>query len=130
MDIATVDDLAGLFFEAAQTERKLPRAYDLRVKGCWPEVAPDPQLAYGYHAAEYSIGPATSKEVTNYDKALRLTMMLDDSDRKLVWAVAHSAARRARGPHWARIGRMMGVHAQTVKRRFERAILGLWYKLS
>ena len=29
--------LRNLFFEAAVAERKMPRAYDLRVRGYWPE---------------------------------------------------------------------------------------------
>ena len=44
-----VDGLAGLFFEAADVERRLPRAIDLRVKTNWPDVPPDPGLAYGYN---------------------------------------------------------------------------------
>ena len=129
MVINGVDDLCELFFEAAKTERKMPRAYDLRSKGNMPEALPDPALAYGYNDAEVRLGPANSTEVTRYDQALRLTLLLDVPDRKLVWAVAHSAARRDRGPAWTRLGRIMGLHAQTVKRRFEKALVELWYKM-
>jgi len=124
-----VAGLAGLFFEAADTERRLPRAFDLRVKACWPETADDAGLAYGYSGAVVNVAPASASAVRNYDWALRLTVRLSVDDRKLVWACAHSAVRRQRGPAWSKIGRMLGVHPETVKRRFERAILELYYGL-
>jgi len=129
MKINGVDDLIELFFQAAKTERKLPRAYDLRAKGCWPTYADDPELAYGYNDAVLTVGGANTQEIGDYDQALDMTQIMDDSDRKLVWAVAHSAARRTRGPAWTKIGKLTGMHAQTVKRRFEQAIMELWYKI-
>ena len=92
-------------------------------------MLPEPQLAYGYNEEEEGWGSANSVEVRNYDWALRITVAMDAEDARLVWACAHSAVRSNRGPKWARIGRMRGLHAQTVKRRFERALLELWYKL-
>ena len=124
-----VDGLAGLFFEAADTERRLPKAFDLRVRAAWPEVASDPGMAYGYGEAEVRLGAATARSIRNYDWALQITMRLSEDDSKIVWAAAHSAVKRQRGPSWSRIGRVIGLHPQTVKRRFERAILGLWYNL-
>ena len=124
-----VDGLAGLFFEAADTERRLPKAFDLRVRAAWPEVASDPGMAYGYGEAEVRLGAASAIAIRNYDWALQITMRLDEDDSKIVWAAAHSAVKRQRGPSWSRIGRVIGLHPQTVKRRFERAILGLWYNL-
>ena len=124
-----VDGLAGLFFEAADVERRLPRAIDLRVKTGWPDAPPDPGLAYGYNEVEVRPSPANASEVQRYDWALEITPAMDAEDARLVWAVAHSAVGRARGPRWALIGRMQGLHAQTVKRRFERAVLDLWYRL-
>jgi hypothetical protein len=122
--------LAGLFMEAAATERKLPRGIGLDVQCAWPEMLPEPELAYGYNEEEEHIGSANKVEVRNYDWAIRITSAMEADDAKLVWACAHSAARRNRGPAWARIGRIKGLHAQTVKRRFERAILALWFSLS
>ena len=124
-----VDGLAGLFIEAADTERRLPGAIDLRAKTGWPETMPDPDLAYGYNEEEERLGPANAITVRNYDWCLRITPAMDPDDAKLVWACAHSAFRRVRGPAWAKVGRVRGLHAQTVRRRFERAILELWYKL-
>jgi hypothetical protein len=124
-----VDGLVHLFFEAAETERRMPRAVDHRVKGCWPEYPDDPNLAFGYNDAVVSVGPANAREVTRYDLALEAAILLDADERALVWAAAHSAARRRRGARWKAIARRMGVHPSTAKRRFERAMLGLWYRL-
>ena len=83
----------------------------------------------GYNDAVLTVGGANTQEIGDYDQALDMTQIMDDSDRKLVWAVAHSAARRTRGPAWTKIGKLTGMHAQTVKRRFEQAIMELWYKI-
>jgi len=121
--------LRELFIDAAVAERKMPRAYDLRVRGYWPEVPGDKNLAYGYGEVDVRPGPASVREVGAWDMAIELTAMLEPDDAKLVWAAAHSAARRHRGPAWRRIAEKMHCHPQTAKRRFDRAILGLWYKI-
>ena len=128
-EVRDVDGLAQLFFEAAETEKRMPRAVDHRVKGCWPEYPDDPNLAFGYNDAIVSVGPADAKMVTRYDLALEVSSLLEPDDRLLVWIAAHSAARRARGARWKAIAKQIGVHPTTAKRRFERAILGLWYRL-
>ena len=74
-------------------------------------------------------GPANAREVTRYDLALEGSILLEPDGRTLVWVAAHSAAKRARGARWKAIARRMGVHPSTAKRRFERAMLGLWYRL-
>jgi hypothetical protein len=126
---AGVDGLAGLFIEAADTERRLPGAIDLRAKTGWVDTVPDVRRADGDDRTEVRLGPANARAMRNYDWALQITLALDAEDAKLVWACAHSAFRRVRGPAWAKVGRVSGLHAQTVRRRFERAILELWYKL-
>lgn len=128
-EVGDVAGLLGLFYTAAEVERRLPRAYDLRAKGCWPKYADDPDLAFGYNDAVLTPGPATSREVTNYDLALQISQWLDEDDRKLVWAASHSAARSARGPRWRAISKILRCHPATAKRRTERAILGLWHKM-
>ncbi len=135
-DLGRVKELVGdeiglrnLFFEAAVAERKMPRAYDLRVRGYWPEIPADPHTAYGYGEVDVRPGPASVAEIRSWDIAIELTKMLEVEDAKLVWAAAHSAVRRDRGPAWRRIAEKLHVHPETARRRFERAILGLWYKM-
>jgi hypothetical protein len=127
--VGDVSGLPGLFYEAAATERKLPGVVRRRYRVAWPEYVPDPTLAYGYGEVEVRPGPADAQEVWRYDQALELTMALEADDAKVVWMCAHSAVRRQRGPAWGRVARIMGMHPATVKRRFERAMLQLWYVL-
>jgi len=127
--VLDVDGLAELFFEAARIERLLPSAYRKSLRACWPDVTPDRDLAYGYNATETRLAPATAREVKLYDWALALTPMLDAEDARLVWAAAHSAVRRRKGPAWTRLARFMHCHPRTAKAAFKRAIIELWYKL-
>jgi hypothetical protein len=123
--------LRDMFFTAAAAEQKMPRVYDLRAKGCWPQVPADHRLAYGYGEAEVRPGPASVGDVYAWDVAIELTKLLSVEDARLVWAAAHSAVRRDRGPAWRKIAAMMtpSVHPETARRRFNRAILGLWHQL-
>ncbi len=124
-----IEQLEGLFFEAAETESKLPRAFDLRVKSNWPDYLPDPNESYGYNQVEVRPSPATSREVTRFDVAMDLLREIDAEDGRLIWAVSKSASRRARGPHWRALAKIMGVHPATVKRRFQAALWAVWHKM-
>lgn len=130
--VEAVGDVAGLsslFFEAAATERKLPPAYRRRLRSAWPDY-PNEESAYGWTGEETRLGPASAREIARYELAVELTCLFEPDERRIVWAVAHSAARRARGPRWRAIGKIMGCAAATVRNRYERAILGLWVRCS
>ena len=127
--VGDVDGLAGLFFSAAEVEQKMPLALNKRIRSAWPETAPDPHLSYGYNETEVRRGAATSAEVDLYDIALELTPLFEEGEAKLVWLAAHSQVRRERGVAWRRIARLMNMHPATAKRGFERAMLGLWFKI-
>ena len=128
MNELDVDALAGLFFAAAETERKLPAVVRKRRRAAWPDY-PDSNEAYGYTDEVVRLGPASARQVADYELACELTWLMDEDDRRVVWAVAHSAAGRLRGPRWRVLARIMGCSAVTAKRRFERAIFGLWARL-
>ena len=127
--VGDVDGLAGLFFTAAEVEQKMPQALNKRIRSAWPETAPDPHLSYGYNETEVRRGAATSAEVDLYDIALELTPLFEEGEAKLVWLAAHSQVRRERGVAWRRIARLINMHPATAKRRYERAMLGLWFKI-
>jgi hypothetical protein len=120
--------LAELFFEAAETERRLPGGIRSSVKACWPD-APDDWQAFGWRDVPFVPRPANRHEVDRYDLALQVTAFMPVADRRVVWAASHSAVRRDRGPAWSKIARAMGLHRDTVKRKFEHAILSLFYDL-
>ena len=93
--VGDVAGMPGLFFEAAETERKLPGVVRKRYRVAWPDYAPDVNLAYGYGDAEVRPGPADAAEIFRYDAALELARVLDADDARLVWAVAHCCGAAA-----------------------------------
>ena len=67
--VGDVDGLAGLFFEAAETERKMPGVMRKKYRVAWPTYLPDPGLAYGYGEFEVRPSPADAGEVDRWDAA-------------------------------------------------------------
>lgn len=126
LDVAELDDL---FLEAAETERKLPAAVIRRKTTSWPDYVRG-WSSYGYSVYEAPKLKATPDQITRYDKAFGMAVeMLDEGDRRLVWAVAHSAAYRDRGPRWSTIARILGLNdPRIVKRRYKDALVRLYYK--
>ena len=70
--LGDVAGMPGLFFEAAETERKLPGVVKKRYSVAWPDYVPDPGLAYGYGEFEVRMPPADAAEIFRYDCALEL----------------------------------------------------------
>ena len=127
--VGDVSGLAMLFFEAADTERRLPGIRKGSIKSCWPDYPEEANLAFGYNEVEVKLAKASPSAITRYDQTLELCMLMSTYDRKIVWAAAHSAARRQRGPAWKKISKFLHMHPATVKRKFEAAILNLWYNM-
>ena len=125
----TVDALHSLFLEAAETDRRLPPAIRKQKMAAWPDVIND-WHGYGWTQIGETVLRPTSKQISDYDKALELTVSMPEADRKLVWAVAHSAAFKARGAPWTRLARMLqlGTDGRVVKRRYMDALIRLHYK--
>ena len=68
-------------------------------------------------------------KIDNFDKALALTFKMPEIDRKIVWAVAHSAAFRDRGAKWTQIARLLSLNdPRIVKRKYQDALIELFYK--
>ena len=127
MDVAELDTL---FKEAAETERKLPAAIRRQKMSAWPDYVTE-WSAYGYNAFEAPRLKATPDQITRYDKAVGLAVTkLDEEDRRLVWAVCHSAAFRERGPSWTKLARILQLNdPRIVKRRYRDALIRLYYVL-
>jgi hypothetical protein len=126
----TIAELDELFMEAAETERKLPAAMRKQKMSGWPDY-PNEYSAYGYNAFEVPMLKATPEQVSRYDAALNLVLTkLDEEDRRLVWAVSHSAAYRQRGPRWTKLAVILGLHdPRIVKQRYKDALIRLYYML-
>ena len=116
-------ELHQLLLEAAETERRLPAAM-MRPRGSyWPETLPD-WMAYADAEAVPRLGPASTRQVDDYDLCLRVvTSQPCDDARRLMWACAHSACFRQRGIAWRRIAKIRHCSAQRVKRDYERALV-------
>ena len=127
MDVASLNEL---FMEAAETERKLPAAIRRQKMSAWPDYVME-WTGYGYNAFEAPRLKATPDQITRYDKAVGLAVTkLDEEDRRLVWAVAHSAAFRERGPSWTKLARILQLNdPRIVKRRYKDVLIRLYYVL-
>ena len=125
MDVARLNEL---LMEAAETERKLPAAIRRQKMSAWPDYVMEWQ-AYGYNAFEAPRLKATPDQITRYDKAVGLAVTkLDQEDRRLVWAVAPSAAFRERGPSGTKLARILQLNdPRIVKRRYKDVLIRLYY---
>ncbi len=71
----------------------------------------------------------SARQISLYDEALNMVFKMEQEDRKLVWAVAHSAAYRDRGVQWTKIARMLSLNdPRIVRRRYKDALVKLYYK--
>lgn len=112
--------------EAAETERLLPPAVRKQKMSTWPEY-PSEWTAYGYTETEASRPKPTPKQIDEWGYMVTTMLRLpNDDDRKLMWAVAHSAAFRERGPAWKKLAKILHCDHRTVKRKYESALAELW----
>tara|TARA_R100000700_G_C3163421_1_gene139004 strand:- start:774 stop:1184 length:411 start_codon:yes stop_codon:yes gene_type:complete len=121
--------LDDLFKEAAETERKLPAAIRKQKLATWPDYVKE-WAAYGYTKFNPGMLKASPGEISRLDYAIDLGLkFLNNEDRKLVWAVAISAAFRDRGAQWSKIGKILGIKdPRIVKRRYMNALSRLFYQ--
>ena len=123
-------DLDEMFLKAAETERKLPPAIVKKKLGSWPEYGQG-WSAYGYSQFAPRLPKASPAEISEYEKVLSLGIdKMDSDDRRLVWAVAQSAAFRERGPQWGKLAKIQNLaDGRQIKRRYFDALIRLHYKL-
>ena len=126
----SMTELDSFFLQAAETERKLPAAFRKQKLASWPEFKQE-WGAYGWDDFVAPLSKASPADVDGFEQALLLGIKyMDKDDRQLVWAVAHSAAFRERGPKWTKLGKLMGNRdARTVKRMYFDALVRLYYKM-
>ena len=115
---------------AAETERRLPAAINYNLKTYWPEITGEKHVDFKPEITAMPLCRATDRQIDDHAKAMEMVITgLDDKeDRRLVWAVAHSAAFRERGPKWLKIAKMAHTHRETVKRRYEKALEGIYLR--
>jgi hypothetical protein len=125
-----VTQLHDMFVEACETERKMPPAMVRQKMSAWPDYVQSWD-AYGYTSFEAPILKATPSQIDAYDRAIRIACeQLQDDERRLVWAVAHSAAYRRRGAQWSKLARILGLHdPRVVKARYKDVLVQLSYRM-
>jgi hypothetical protein len=129
MGIKDIDDLHVSLIEAAETERRLPPARRKQKMACWPDYPLD-WHGYGWtQAGEVMLRP-TADQIDSLDYLVSLVVAMDEEDRRIIWAAAHSAAFRHRGPQWTKITKILGLNdPRMVKRQYKDALIKLWYRL-
>ena len=124
----TVEALHLLLVEASETERRLPRAHPKASVTYWPVYQAE-WLAYADEKTRQKLDPATARQITRYDELLDTICCLEvEEDRKILWVTARMAAFRTRIP-WLKIGKVFSIDRRTAKRRYETALLRLFYSL-
>ena len=120
----TVEDFNELFMEAAQTERSMPGVFRKQKLASWPDYVQS-WSSYGWSDVEQVRIQPTAAQVDRLDFALDLGLRMGKDDRKLVWAAAHSAVGRERGPQWTKLGKMLGRSRRSVKSDYIAALVRL-----
>lgn len=119
-----------MIMEAAETERRLPPAIRKQKLASWPEYQTE-WLSYGTVVYVPSLPKATTLQITKYEHTLDLLLeKCSDTDRRLLWAVAHSGAFRQRGPKWSVLARAYHQDRRTVKRNYLDALIRLHYTIT
>ena len=129
MPIKDIDDLHVSLIEAAETERRLLPARRQQKMASWPDYPLD-WHGYGWtQAGEVMLRP-TADQIDSLDYLFGLVVAMDEEDRRIIWAAAHSAAFRHRGPQWTKITKILGLNdPRMVKRQYKDALIKLWYRL-
>jgi len=119
--IVSLAVLHDLLVEACETERRSLKGIRRATLTYWPDTLPE-WLSYPDPATRTSLALATAEQLSRYDELVGLVARLEESQRRLVWATAHSAAFRSR-PRWAKLGRMFHCDRRKVKRLYLKALL-------
>jgi len=104
----------------------MPSAWQRARTSFWPEMQAE-WLSYADPETRVRLTPS-SEQIDRYDLAMKLSLILEDKDRQLIWAVAYSAVNRVK-PHYARIARQRHVDRRTIKRQYMAALVALSHRL-
>ena len=125
----SITDLDELFREAAQTLRLLPAAIRKPKFTSWPDYMQNHWDVFGWErVAPVRLMP-TARQVSRLEFTIGVGLEIAGEDNRLLWLVATSAVFRQRGPKWRKLARYYHCDARTVKRRYEQALIRLYYHL-
>jgi hypothetical protein len=122
---------------ACETERGLPKVFNLTMKTLWPDTEAERHIDYTPERTHVTYCKPTGSQIDDHARALQMVAVaLDDViDRRITWAVAQSAAFRERGPKWKKLAfrfKDMGMgypkSEKVLKRRYEDALLSILHQ--
>ncbi|HYC64001.1 MAG TPA: DUF6362 family protein [Reyranellaceae bacterium] len=108
----------AMLARAADTLRRLPMPLQGKPslpRSSWPDAPDAASDAYGYTPQGLPPLPPRPRAVSELDRVLPWLVVLDDIDRRLVWA-------RALGTSWPRLAREFGLTVGQLRYRHEAAI--------
>jgi hypothetical protein len=119
---------------ACETERGLPKVFNLTMKTLWPDTEAERHIDYTPERTHVTYCKPTESQIDDHARALQMVAAaLDDViDRRITWAVAQSAAFRDRGPKWEKVSLMLKGMGQgypksvyLLKHRYEESLLSI-----
>ena len=125
----SITDLDELYKESAQTLAMLPSALKKQKLNYWPDTVQSHWDVYNYHDVGASRVTPSAKQVSRLEFALSLGLKIDREDNRLIWRVATSSVYRVRGIQWLKLAKHYRCDRRTVKRRYEQALIRLYYHL-
>ena len=120
---------------AAETEIALPSLSMATLKNLWPYTASERNVDYKPDCTSVTYCTPTPKQIDAHDDAVAMVVetLADPVDRQIVWAVAHSAAFRDRGPKWRKLtqkfkgmGKGYPKYGKALKARYEQALFRIY----
>ena len=120
---------------AAETEMALPSLFKATLMTLWPYTASERNVDYKPDRTVVTYCKPTPKQIDAHDHAVAMVVetLADPIDRQIVWAVAHSAAFRDRGPKWRKLaqkfkglGKGYPKYEKALKSRYEQALFRIY----
>ena len=125
----SVTDLDELYKEASQTLALLPSALKKTKLSYWPDTVQSHWHVYNYHSVGRVKITPTANQVSRLEFALAIGLEIDRDDNQLIWKVASTSVFRVRGIAWLKLAKHYRCDRRTVKRRYEQALIRLYYHL-
>ena len=125
---------------ACETEQSLPEVRHPGLKTLWPETSVERNVDYMPDRTKVTKCTPTGWQIDAHGRALEMVAegLSSEVDRRIVWAVAQSAAFRVRGPRWEQVTKNLLAegpgypkYRQALKNSYEEALLSIfWTQLS
>ena len=125
---------------ACEIERDLPEVRHPGLKTLWPETSVERNVDYKPDRTTVTKCRPTGRQIDAHGRALEMVAesLSSEVDRRIVWAVAQSAAFRVRGPKWDQVTKNLHAegsgypkYPQALKNSYEEALLSIfWTQLS